>query len=132
MTATAAFSGSPLPPPPRDGWLILVFMESGGGDIARLNGLGVLFHVGDRDFMIGPDMAEIDDPRRAKDAIEIYINGRFPIFHRMLAKVDMGAGMQQHLYFAGLPEAGAAMIAGHLQLQVDRRGAERRFADGHR
>jgi hypothetical protein len=57
-------------------------------------------------------MAEVNDPGRAKNPIEGNVNGRFAIFHGVFAEVDMGAGVQQHLDLAGLPEAGPAVVAG--------------------
>ena len=43
----------------------------------------------DRDFVIGADVTEIDDPGRAKDPIEGDVNGRFAIFHRVLAEINV-------------------------------------------
>src|SRR5690606_11169388 len=46
--------------------------------------------------------------------------------------IHVQAGVQQHLDLAGLPEARPAVVARHLQLEVDRRRAQRLLANGHR
>jgi hypothetical protein len=82
------------------------------------------FHIGYGDLVVGLGKAQVNDQRRAAHPVEGNVNGGFAVCLNVLGKVNMRAGVQNHLDLAGLPKAGAAMKTGQLEPGADRRRAE--------